>query len=140
MGKRVWFFPGMESERELIFWHLTTRDDFDVRYDHRGRQQKVKNGNRLPDLPRCRRLRWIRAILEHCPCEEILQWEYMEGTGKLQTYVWLEDHDFVVILKNIPDGTYRLKTSYHLDGPQRRKSLRDKYENRLGKKIEPQQS
>jgi hypothetical protein len=140
MGKRVWFFPEKEDGRELIFWHLTSRDEYETVYDHRGRSRKIKSGGRLTDFPRCRRLRWIRAILERCPCDEVLQWEHKDGDGNLQTYVWLKDHDFVVILKNYDDGTYRLKTSYHLDGTQSRKNMKDKYENSLVKKTGPQQS
>src|SRR5689334_20794264 len=87
-GKRVWFFPEKVDGKEAIFWHLTTRKDIIVYYDNKGRK-KYKDGERLPDLPRCDKLHWVRAIIENCNHPDVLFWDYQEDKGTVNTYLWL---------------------------------------------------
>lgn len=117
-GLTVWFFPEKKNGKELVFWHLTTRDDKDA-------------GERLPDLRRCERFPWIRPMLDQVGCPEELAWDYEEGDGTIKTYVWLDEYDFVVILKKYPDGGRRLITSFWVEYGHKKRSLRKKYENRL---------
>jgi hypothetical protein len=122
LGYNVWFYPDTEEEgKETIFWHLTTREDRDNPPD------------RLPDLRRCERLHWIRLLIERCPDRDghILDWDHEEGDGSIKTYIWLQHHDFLIILKKLPDGRRRLITSYHLDNAHQRNKTRKKYERRL---------
>ncbi len=51
-GHTVWFFPEIEDGKEVIFWHLTHREDRET-------------GKRLPDPRRCERLSWVKSILEN---------------------------------------------------------------------------
>ncbi|MBC8418168.1 MAG: hypothetical protein ISR62_01560 [Desulfobacteraceae bacterium] len=76
-GKPVWFFPEMEGDKESIFWHLTHRED-------------KKTGERLPDMRRCERLPWIKAVIENRDKPELLNWDYKEGDGSVKTYLWLK--------------------------------------------------
>jgi hypothetical protein len=115
-GHHVWFFNEMDDGKEAIFWHLT---------------DKGKKPNRLPDTNRSARLSWIRPMLEHCPDAEILDWDVDED-GATKTYVWLKNHDFVVILKRMTNGSRRLLTAHHLDYPDMRAKLQKKYERRIG--------
>jgi len=87
-GRAVWFFPEMENGKEKIFWHLTSRED-------------KKVGERPPDLRRSERLPWVRPMLDHPEKPEVLAWDHKEGDGAVKTYVWLEDYDFVVIMKRV---------------------------------------
>lgn len=114
----VWFFPEMEDGKEKIFWHLTSRDD-------------KQAGERLPDLRRCERLPWVRPMLEHPDQPEVLAWDHDEGDGTIKTYVWLENDDFVVIMKKYPNGGRRLITSYWLEYDHAKRKLRKKYERRI---------
>jgi hypothetical protein len=122
-GFRVWFYPTTEEDgKEAIFWHLTTRE-----------QKPGQPPQRLPDLRRCERLSWIKPMILRCPCpsNSILDWDFVEGDGSIKTYIWLHRHDFVVILKKLPDGQRRLITSFHLDSEHQRDKMRKKWERRL---------
>ncbi len=98
-GKAVWFFPEVEDGKEVIFWHMTSRDDRET-------------GERLPDLRRSERLPWARPMIDNCKQPEILAWDYEEGDRTVKTYVWLKGHDFLVLMKRYKDGRRRLITSY----------------------------
>lgn len=119
-GHKVWFFPEMEDEKEVIFWHLTHLKD-----------RKTKE--RLPDSRRCERLPWIRKIIENSKRPEVLVWDYKEGDGSTRTYLWLKDFDFLVLMKKYPDGRQRLITSYYVYYPHKRRRLEKKYKRRISK-------
>lgn len=118
-GRRVWFFPERERGKELIFWHLTERED------------PPRSGNRLPDFRRCERLRWARALFDHTEDSGVLAWDFEEGDGDVRTYLWLEPCDYVVVMKRYPDGQRRLITAYWIDYESKRRTLRRKHANRL---------
>ena len=118
-GGEVWFFPERERDKELIFWHLTERED------------PPGTGNRLPDFRRCERLRWARALFDHCHDPQVKAWDYEEGDGNVHTYLWLEDFDYVVVMKRYPDGRRRLLTAFWVEYESKRRNLRKKYANRL---------
>lgn len=117
-GKVVWFFPEVEDGREVIFWHLTHRQD------------KI-SGERLPDMRRCERLSWVRAIIDNTEQPEVVDWDYKEGDGSVNTYLWLKDLDFFVLMKKYRDGRRRLITSYFIDQPHKRRKLEKKYLRRI---------
>ncbi len=117
-GQAVWFFPEMEDGKEKIFWHLTSRDD-------------KETGDRLPDLRRSERLPWVRPMLDQPEMPEVLAWDHEEGDGTVKTYVWLENYDFVVILKKYQDGRRRLVTSYWVEYGNTKRKLRKKYDRRI---------
>ena len=73
----------------------------------------------------------IEIMLIRVGCPEELAWDYEEGDGTIKTYVWLDEYDFVVILKKYPDGGRRLITSFWVEYGHKKRSLRKKYENRL---------
>lgn len=118
-GQVVWFFPEMEDGKEKIFWHLTSRED-------------KAAGDRLPDLRRSERLPWVRPMLDYPGKPEVLAWDHREGDGTVKTYVWLENDDFVVIMKKFSNGRRRLITSFWVEYGNVRRKLRRKYERRIG--------
>jgi hypothetical protein len=117
-GNAVWFFPELDSGKEVVFWHMTSRAD-------------KETGERLPDLRRSERLPWARPMLENSTQPEIRAWDYKEGDGRVKTYVWLRDHHFLVLLKKYTNGKRRLITSYYVDQPHTRRSLEKKYAKRI---------
>lgn len=117
-GCEVWFFPEMDDGKEKVFWHLTSRDD------------KV-SGERLPDMRRSERLPWVRPILDQPDQPEILDWDHDEGDGTIKSYVWLKNHDFVVIMKKYKDGGRRLITSFWIEYDNTRRKMQKKYDRRL---------
>lgn len=118
-GSVVWFFPERDQDKERIFWHLTERED------------PPGSGNRLPDFRRCERFRWARALFDHCDDPQVKSWDYEEGAGDIRTYIWLEDLDYVVVMKRYPGGRRRLITAHFIDYESKRRSLRRKFSNRL---------
>ncbi len=117
-GKPVWFFPEMEDAREVIFWHLTS-----------GRDEET--GERVPDLRRCERLPWVRAMIENSTQPEVLAFDYKEADGDINTYLWLKEHDFVVLMKKYRDGRRRLLTCFCIKYENYRGKLRRKYTRRV---------
>lgn len=104
------------------FWHLVTKDD-------------PASGNRLLDTFRAKRLKWCRAIIDNHVDAAVLVWNYREGNGKIRTYLWLENSDYLIVLEKTvrrgKDVAYFLVTAFHLDGESRRRATRRKYDNRI---------
>jgi hypothetical protein len=121
--------PG--EKYELGFQHLITRGE----------------ETRLPDFRRAERLPWCKptltkgdySYLETDPLlNHIRVWDYLEGSKKINTYVWLFNLDYVAILRkrNMRIGKVAfLITAYHLDGSSKKKSFERKFENRLKEPI-----
>lgn len=118
-GRIVWFFPEVENGKEVVFWHLTSKED-------------KESGSRLPDLRRSERLPWAKPMLTHPKEPEIQAWDYEEADRGIKTYVWLKDHDYLVILKRCKDGSRRLVTSFYIEYSNYRRKLEKKYAGRLG--------
>jgi len=123
-GLPVWWDRRCErgDPHEEGFWHLVTRDD-------------RQTGDRLLDTPRAKRLAWCRATIDHCGAAEVLVFDYLEGDGKVRTYLWARSADYLVVLeKAVRKGkpvAYSLVTAFVLDGPARIRAIRGKYENRV---------
>lgn len=115
---KVWIFPDKTDGKETVFLHLITRED-------------IKTRKRFPDVMRSARLPWVRPLIEHPDESEIIDWDYLEGSGKIHTYVWLKEHDFVVIMKRYKDGTRRLVTAHYIDYPNKKRKLASKYKKRI---------
>jgi len=98
------------------FWHLISRND-------------ERTGDRLLDPRRAERLPWCKPTLDHTDDSAVKLWDSLEGRRR-RTYVWLEHHDYVIVFKKrrqrIGEVAF-LITAYHVDGPNRRESLRRKY-------------
>lgn len=132
----VWIFRDTEDGRERIFWHLTSRKKKPEKIPRRKRKffpadQGVVEQERLPDLRRCKRLPWVKPLIEHPSEPEVLAWDYEEGNKMVKTYVWIRDYDFVVIMKKYPDGKRRLITSFYVDSGYKRADFERKYANRI---------
>ena len=122
-GRPVWWdqkvLPGERYEEG--FWHLITRVDETV-------------GERLLDPRRAERLPWCGPTISRTRDAAVKVWDYREGSGRIRTYVWLENWDYVIILEKRPQRVGEvafLITAYHVDGESRRRNLRGKYANRV---------
>ena len=108
-GKKVQIkkYP-IENEKENAFFHVTCAD-FN------------KNNERLPDMRRCERIRWIRAFIENYNCDnskctdcngvKIWQEPYKSRT---RIHILLEEERYLVILED-RKTYYLLITAYYLD-------------------------
>ena len=94
-------------------------------------EQADTDTKRQPDLRRCERLPWVKPLIEHPSAPEILAWDYEEGDRTIKTYIWIKDHDFVVIMKKYPGGKRRLITAFYVDMEYKRGDFKRKYDNRI---------
>lgn len=102
------------------FWHLITKTD-------------RHSGERLFDPRRAERLPWCNPTLTHCDDPEVKVWDYQESNGKLSTYVWLENWDYIIIVRKLRQNLGNiafLVTAYSVDYNSTRRNLRAKYEKR----------
>ena len=114
-GHYVWFFEKMSLGRELIFVHLTSR-------------KKTPDSEERELRPeRCARLPWVRPLIEHADDPAVLAWDYEEGDGDIKTYVWLHQHDYIVIMKRMKDESRRLCAAYCVDDEHERRKLRKNF-------------
>lgn len=122
-GRPVWWNqtlnPGEQYEEG--FWHLITRTDNFI-------------GDRLLDTRRAERLPWCAPTIVNAAEAEIKRWDYLEGSGRKRTYLWLRDFDYVVVLeKRIQRGKSIafLITAYHVDGERAKDNLERKFRKRV---------
>ena len=116
-GATVWHYRRLDGDKEEVFWHITSMED-------------KKAGERLPDLRRCERIRWIRCIIENSEQPEVRVWDYRESNGSIHTYLWLHSCDFVVILKNHSKYGRFLLTAFCVHESTKR-NLNSKFEKRI---------
>lgn len=111
----------IDSNYEEGFWHLITRKD-DNLYD--------RSPGRYFDPERAARLPWCRPTIEHSSEVCIRVWDFLEANGRTNTYIWLYDLDYIVILQKRKHVAF-LVTAYHIDGDANRRSVQIKYNNRV---------
>ena len=101
--------------REYSFWHITSGGNVE--------------DERLPDLRRYERIRWIRPIIENAEDSAIKQWEN-KRSGEPRICLWLEEEDYLVILA--PRKNYiLLLTAYMTDRDETRRKIRKEYTQSL---------
>lgn len=109
-GKRVSVkkYP-IENNKEDSFYHVTCVD-------------LNKNNNRIPDMRRCERIRWIRAFIENYNCRDavcidcdgVKVWTEPYKQNRDRVHLLLEEERYIVILE--PRDSYCLLiTAYYLD-------------------------
>lgn len=98
----------MEFGKEEAFYHVTCQD-------------YQKNHNRVPDLRRCERIRWVRAFIENYDCDPTLCedctgikiWnEPYKNTQR--THILLEEERYLVVLER-RDSYYLLVTAFYIE-------------------------
>lgn len=104
-------YPEVDG-KEATFWHLIS--------------EGVKEGDRLPDLRRCERIRWPRPIIEHWYEEEIRLWENRRR-GEVRICIWLVKENYLVVLAKRKNYVL-LWTAYFVEKSHRRRKLQKEYE------------
>lgn len=104
------------NAKPYAFWHLV--------------QEGQVEDDRTPDIRRCERIAWIRAIIDHADDDRVKVWEN-ERTGargrERSVLLWLEEQDFLVVLGERNDY-YLLVTAYQTNRDHTRRKLRKEYE------------
>ena len=123
-GERpIVFSPGQSVKGyEVIFWHLITGDYHAPDPEHL-------------EFDRAKRLPWCAPIINHALSSVPLVWDSEQPDGKVRTYIWLKDFDYVVIVQKERvcerGDVARLITAYCVNKDWSRKSLQKKYDRRL---------
>lgn len=96
------------------FWHVISEAP-----DPRNRNEE----DRIPDLRRCERIRWIAWVIEQASnrMDGFSWWENQRGRN-VHAVIWAEPWDFAVILAK-RRGYYLLKTAYYDLKPHRRRTF-----------------
>ncbi|TET45210.1 hypothetical protein E3J62_08160 [candidate division TA06 bacterium] len=103
------------------FWHLITRIG-------------SKTTERLFDPRRAERLPWCGPTISNSSDVAVKVWDFKEASGRLRTYLWLEDWDYAIVLEKKQERLGEvafLVTAFYVDGESRRKSLRGKYAKKM---------
>jgi hypothetical protein len=116
LGKKILVSKQKDEEKELTFWHITSRKD-------------EVSKERFPDTRRCERLPWLKPMLEGSPHPDVLCWENIEGSGRIRVYVWLKDYDYVAIMEKTKNGLLILITAYWIEYENEKRKFMKKYES-----------
>ena len=82
---------------------------------------------------RAKKLRWCAAVIQNSDDSAVTVFD-REEKGRIRTYLWLRDHDYVVVLekREFRFGPIMwLVTAYTVDGNSTRAKLQRKFESRL---------
>lgn len=103
------------------FWHIISTTDPTTK-------------ERLPDFRRAERLPWCGPTISNSADPVVKFWNYLEGSGKVRTYLWLENWDYVIVLEKrkqrIGEVAF-LITAYHVSGDSSRRKLKRQYGQRI---------
>ncbi|MBU6266302.1 MAG: hypothetical protein KGN34_02095 [Sphingomonadales bacterium] len=99
------------------FWHLV--------------QQGEVEEDRLPDLRRCERLRWVKYVIEAWNTDKNIQWWENKRRSETNVLLWYGEVYLVILAKR--DGYWLLRSAYETNQGHRLRSLRaerDKFHGR----------
>ena len=119
---------------DLIFKGLPVRTQFRPYTDGKGYGfwHIISNGpveeDRLPDMRRCERIRWIQWIIQNVggTDQRITWWENKRGRSK-HVVLWIEEEDFAVILAK-RSRYFLLRTAYMVKSNRRRIFIKEREE------------
>jgi hypothetical protein len=96
------------AEKEATFWHLIS--------------DGKREDDRLPDLERCARIAWPRAMIEAVGSDKVLVWRNMRGSNQ-RIVIALPDFSYVVILVEREEFVM-VWTAYLVEQRHRQEKLR----------------
>ncbi len=103
------------------FWHLVS--------------EGTEESERIPDLRRCERIRWPRAIIENATSDDIKVWETTrtwKGQKQRRINFALDGFDYLVVIAD--SRNFDLVTAYPVERSHSREKLRKEFEIFLGQK------
>ncbi len=104
---KVRFIP-TTKHKGYGFWHLISEAP---------EQDNRNEDDRIPDLRRCERVRWVAWCIQNAGTPGFSWWEN-DRKGQTHVVIWAEEHDYAVMLgkRNTAEGVrfYLLKTAYCL--------------------------
>jgi hypothetical protein len=114
-GIHVYVKRIIEKGKERGFWHCI--------------QEGPVEKQRTPDLRRCERIAWIRAIIEHASDPRVKKWSKKVGSIS-RLLLWLEEAEFLVVLEKRHEH-WLLCTAYCTTWEHTKRKLRKEYKATL---------
>jgi len=115
----------LEENYERGFWHIISKEQIN----------RLGEKERLLDPPRAEKLPWARPLIDnHGDSFFVKCWDYEENPREIRTYIWLENHDYVFIVRKCKTPSSPkafIVTAFHIDGNSTRRRLMQKWHNRL---------
>lgn len=116
---KVRFHP-TTKQKGYGFWHLISEAPS---------QNNRNEEDRIPDLDRCARVRWVAWCIQNAESTGFSWWENTRGR-ETHVVIWAELHDFAIVLakRDTQAGPrfYLLKTAYCLRGHTIRKFAKER--------------
>lgn len=113
-------FRPTTKQKGYGFWHLISEAPS---------QDNRNEDDRIPDLDRCARMRWVAWCIQNAEATGFSWWENTRGR-ETHVVIWAELHDFAVVLakRDTQGGPryYLLKTAYCLRGHTIRKFAKER--------------
>lgn len=111
-GKRVGLKrQPIEAGKEATFWHLISEGNIEA--------------DRVPDLRRCERICWPRAILDNCEDACLSTWSETGDRGD-KILIWCQDAEYLFVLAD--RGEYVLPwTAYPVVREHQQRKLQERF-------------
>jgi len=106
--------------KEEIFWHVVTRKNPSTRL-------------REFDNNRASRIEWIKKAIENHTHGEIKLFYFYENNRKIKLYLWVHNHDFLVILQKLGSTESYIVSSFYIDNDRKRDKTQKKYDDYIAK-------
>jgi hypothetical protein len=118
-----------------VWWDRKKRDEtgYEEGFYHLIEREEKVTMRRLFDPRRAECLSWAAPTINNSNDTEVKVWDYREADGKTNTYVWLHQWDYVIILRKKAmrvGPVVFLVTAFHVDGDRKRRHLRRKCEKK----------
>jgi len=86
VGRKVFVrLNPIEKGKAATFWHVIS--------------EGAVEAERIPDLRRCERIKWPRAIIESNDRQEVRVWESKKKGGRLYLFMQFNDENYFVVLR-----------------------------------------
>lgn len=134
--------PPVVFAPQVAYWRVLDREVLDpgfvygVRSDPRDQGKEagfwhaISEGanelERTPDLRRCERVRWIRAIIEHADVQGVCVWEEMRGSDR-RIHIALSDFSYLVVLAD-RRSYVQFITAFCVEHERQRQKKKDAWE------------
>jgi hypothetical protein len=99
--------------REATFWHMISEGPYEA--------------SRKPDIRRCERIRWPRAVIENAEDSTVKTWETTRRHER-RICLWLEGREYLVVLAD-RKGYLLPWTAYMVTYEHRKRKLQQEFEN-----------
>jgi len=112
----------LSAGKEATFWHLIS--------------EGAEEAERIPDMRRCERIGWPKAVIEHAGDPAVLSWENERRHGERRACLWVEEEDYLLVLA-LRSGYVLPWTAYLVQRDHQKAKLRRELEEFRRRQRQP---